>query len=151
MTNLTKWDYRYLNLAFHISEWSSCLRRKVGAVLVKNNHIIATGYNGAPSNVISCTQRNCCIRDENHIEHGTRQEFCYAVHAEQNAICQAAKFGANTEGSILYCTHSPCSVCAKILINAGVKRIVFKELYNDELALRFLQEAGIEIEQVSTT
>jgi dCMP deaminase len=116
---------------------STCLRRQVGAVAVKNNQIIATGYNGAASK-----QRHCldigCLRE--NIPSGTQHELCRAVHAEQNLICQAAKNGVSLEGSILYCTHQPCSICAKMIINAGISRTIYEEGYPDDTTKQLLKE-----------
>ncbi|MBQ8451700.1 MAG: cytidine/deoxycytidylate deaminase family protein [Clostridia bacterium] len=143
-----KWDKRFMDLAKLVSTWSTCVRsgRQVGSVIVQDKRIIATGYNGAPSGVTSCLERGECLRDKLGIPSGTRQEVCYATHAEQNALVQAAKLGISTNGATIYVTHQPCTICTKLLINAGIKRIVYGYNYPDEFSLNLLKEAGIEIE-----
>lgn len=148
MENQNKWDKRFINLASEIGTWSSCLRRKVGSVIVKDKRILTTGYNGAASGINSCVERNECLRNKLNIESGTRQELCYAIHAEQNAIVQAAKMGINLNGATIYVTHQPCSMCARMIINAGIKRIVFKEGYPDEFSLELLNAAGIVLDKI---
>lgn len=133
-----------MNVAEIMAKRSTCLRRKVGAVLVKDKHIIATGYNGAPVGLEHC---KTCLREEKNIPSGQRHELCRAVHAEQNVIIQAALHGANTAGAELYVTNSPCSICAKMLVNAGIKKIVFKGVYPDTLSLEILERAGVELVQ----
>ena len=126
---MDKWDKRFMEMTEQIGKWSSCYQenRHVGAVIVKNKRIIATGYNGAPQGIKSCADKKECLRKQLGIESGTRHETCYAVHAEQNAIIQAARVGCSVEGCTLYCTHQPCVICAKIIINSGISRVVFKE------------------------
>jgi dCMP deaminase len=142
--NRPSWDAYFMNLAGLVAERSTCLRRSVGAVLVKDKRIIATGYNGAPAGLPHCKEREGgCIRQAMNIPSGERHELCYAVHAEQNAIIQAAALGIPIEGATLYCTTQPCIICTKLLINAGVKRIVFSNPYPDELSIRLLNEAGV--------
>ncbi len=145
MTN--KWDNRFMQMAELVSSWSSCYQenRHVGAVVVKDKRILTTGYNGAPSGITSCAERGICLRRERNIPSGTMQEVCYAVHAEQNAICQAAKLGISLEGATLYCTHQPCVICARIIINSGIKRIIYKYGYPDEFAMQLFNEAGLEV------
>ena len=142
-----KWDHRFMELARNVSKWSSCVRagRQVGAVIVKDRRILTTGYNGAPSGVKSCAERGFCLRDQLNIPSGTRAEVCYAIHAEQNAVVQAAKMGVSVEGATIYVTHQPCSVCTRILINAGISRIVYEQEYPDKFSLELLKEAGIEL------
>jgi len=146
---MDKWDKRFMELAEVVSNWTSCFRqnRNVGAVIVKNKRIITTGYNGAPSGIKTCREKGYCMRDQKGIASGTRQELCYAVHAEQNAIIQGAKLGVSVEGATLYCTHQPCSICTKMIINAGIVRIVYKKPYPDEFALELIKEAGILLEE----
>ncbi len=146
---MNKWDKRFMELAFHVAEWSSCFQenRKVGAIIVKNKRIITTGYNGAPEGYLSCKDRGECLRKKMNIPSGTRQEYCYAIHAEQNAIVQAAKLGISVDGATIYVTHQPCVICTKLIINSGIKRIVYKHPYPDELALKMLSELGIEVVQ----
>lgn len=141
------WDDYFMQLAKLVATRSTCIRRQVGAVLVSNKRILATGYNGVPRGLKHCLEIGC-IRDELKIPSGTRAEICRAVHAEQNAIIQCAIYGGvSSEDSTIYITHQPCSVCTKILINAGVKRIVYEEPYPDEFALGLIKEAGIKLEQ----
>jgi dCMP deaminase len=124
---------------------ATCLRRKVGAILVKDRRILATGYNGPPKGVPHCDELGGCLRDILKVPSGERMELSRAVHAEQNAIIQAAKMGTNIDGATLYVTNHPCFICAKMLINAGVKKIVYKAGYPDEYAKRILAEAHVEV------
>ncbi len=144
-----KWDKRFIEMSEFVGNWSSCYKenRHVGAVIVRDKRILTTGYNGAPSGVKSCVERGECIRVLNNIPSGTRQEFCYGVHAEQNAICQAAKLGISVEGATLYCTHQPCSVCTRLIINAGIKKVIYKEGYPDDFSIKLFNEAGVIIEK----
>ncbi len=123
---------------------STCLRRQVGAVIVRDKRILATGYNGAPSGARHCSETGC-LRQKLGIPSGQRHELCRAIHAEQNAIIQAAHSGTSISGGVIYVTAQPCILCAKMLINAGIKRIVFKGDYPDELAVQMLQESGVEL------
>lgn len=147
MEKWTKWDKRFVEMAKLVGSWSSCFQenRHVGAVIVKDKRILATGYNGAPSQVESCVEKGECLRRKLNIPSGTRHELCYAVHAEQNAVCQAAKMGISLEGATLYVTHQPCTICTKIIINAGIKKVVYVEGYPDDFSLQILSEAGVEI------
>lgn len=138
------WDEYFLEVAGLVSKRSTCLRRHVGAVLVKDKKILATGYNGAPSGVRHCTQTGC-LRDRLKIPSGQRHELCRGLHAEQNVLLQAALYGVSTKDSVLYVTNQPCVICAKMLINAGIKEIVISDGYPDELAKKFLKEAGIRV------
>ena len=142
---MNKWDKRFMEMTELVSTWSSCIRRQVGAIIVKDKRILTTGYNGAPSGVNSCKDRAQCIRIERNIASGTCQEICYAVHAEQNAICQAAKLGLSIDGATLYCTHQPCTICARLIINSGIKKVVYKNGYTDDFSLELFKEAGVEI------
>ena len=144
---MDKWDKRFLEMAKLVSSWSSCYQdnRQVGAVIVKDKRIMTTGYNGAPAGIKSCSDRGVCLRRERNIPSGTMQEVCYAVHAEQNAICQAAKIGVSLDGATLYCTHQPCVICARIIINSGIKRVIYKHGYPDEFAMQLFSESGLEI------
>lgn len=146
---MDKWDKRFMEMAFLVSTWSSCFQdnRQVGAIITRNKRILTTGYNGASSGIKSCKERGVCMRKEIGIPSGTRHELCYAVHAEQNAIIQAAKIGVSVEEAIMYCTHQPCTICAKMIINSGIKRVVYKEGYPDEFSRQLFQEAGVEIEK----
>ena len=144
---MDKWDERFMQLAEDVSTWASCLRRKVGAVIVRDNRVMTTGYNGASAGIMTCVKRGECLREKLGIPSGTRHELCYAAHAEQNAIIQAAKYGVNIDGATLYCTHQPCGICAKIIINAGIKRIVYREGYPDEFSMKLFADAGTKIEK----
>lgn len=144
---MDKWDKRFMELTEGVSNWASCLRRKVGAVIVRDNRVMATGYNGAPAGIRTCIDRGECLRESMNIESGTHAELCYAAHAEQNALIQAARYGISIEGSTLYCTHQPCVICAKMIINAGIRRVVYKEGYPDEFSLQLFAEAGTDIEK----
>ncbi len=146
---MDKWDKRFMDMADVVASWSSCFRsgRQVGAVITKNKRILTTGYNGAPSGIVSCVEKGECMRDKLCIKSGTCAELCYAVHAEQNAIIQAAKLGVSVEGATLYCTHQPCSICAKMIVNSGISRVVFRNPYPDEFARSIFSEAGTLVEQ----
>ncbi len=144
---MDKWDIRFMELTEQVGTWASCIRRKVGAVIVRDKRVMTTGYNGAPTGILSCIERGKCLRIENNIQSGTHAELCYAAHAEQNAIIQAAKYGVNIDGSTLYCTHQPCVICAKMIINAGIRRVVYKEGYPDEFSMQLFREAGTQIEK----
>lgn len=139
------WDEYFMGMAKLTSQRSTCLRRKVGAVIVKDKHIIATGYNGAPRGLSHCAELGGCLREELNVPSGQRHELCRALHAEQNAIIQAATLGQSIEGASIYITHQPCSICSKMIINAGIDRIVVDEGYPDELATNLLEEAGIKV------
>lgn len=139
------WDAYFMQVADVVATRSTCLRRHVGAVLVEDKHILATGYNGTPSGIVHCTERGC-LRDELGIPSGERHELCRGLHAEQNTLIQAARRGGiATDGATLYCTAHPCVQCTKMLINAGVKRIVYRDSYPDELSASLLEEAGVEL------
>ncbi len=144
---MDKWDNRFMNLAETVAEWSSCYQanRHVGAIIVKDKHILATGYNGAPSGIESCAERGECLRRVKNIASGTMQEVCYAVHAEQNAIIQAAKFGISLEGATMYVTHQPCVICTRMIINSGIKKVIYKNGYPDEFALQLFAESNVKI------
>ncbi len=146
---MDKWDKRFMELAETVAGWSSCFQenRHIGAVIVRDKRILTTGYNGAPAGVKSCVERGECLRRKKNIASGTMQEVCYAVHAEQNAIIQAAKLGVSLEGATLYCTHQPCVICARMIINSGVKKVYYKHGYPDAFALELFAEAGVEIEK----
>ena len=144
----TKWDHRFMEMAQLVSTWASCYQeeRKIGAVIVKDKRVMTPGYTGAPSGVKTCVERGECLRKKLGIPSGTRHEMCYAVHAEQNAIIQAAKLGVNIDGSTLYCTHQPCILCAKMIVNAGIVRVVYHSGYPDDFALDIFKEAGVQVE-----
>ncbi|MEC9488536.1 MAG: cytidine/deoxycytidylate deaminase family protein [Halanaerobium sp.] len=142
------WDEYFMEIARVVSGRSTCLRRKVGALLVKNKQILATGYNGAPKGLEHCSVSGC-LREERKIPSGERHELCRGLHAEQNAIIQAALHGISIDGATLYCTNQPCVVCAKMIINAGIKEIIFAGDYPDALAREILEEAGVEFRPFS--
>ncbi len=144
---MDKWDKRFMELTEEVGGWASCFRRKVGATIVRDKRVMTTGYNGASAGISSCVERGECLREKLNIPSGTRAELCYGVHAEQNAIIQAAKYGVNINGATLYCTHQPCVICAKMIINAGIKRVVYKEGYPDEFSMRLFKEADIQVEK----
>lgn len=138
------WDQYFIDITHLVATRSTCLRRQVGALIVKDRCILATGYNGTPSGITHCEDVGC-LRDRMKIPSGERHELCRGLHAEQNAIIQAARHGVNIDGSTLYCTTMPCIICTKMLINAGIRRFVFEEGYSDELARDMVAEAGIEV------
>jgi len=138
------WDEYFLTIARQVATRSTCLRRRVGAVLVRDKRILATGYNGAPRGMRHCAETGC-LRAELRVPSGERHEICRALHAEMNALLQAAAHGIRVEGSVLYCTTQPCVLCAKMLINVGVSRIFMAEGYPDGLALQMLEEAGVDL------
>jgi len=137
------WDQYFIDITHLVSTRSTCLRRQVGALLVKDRNILATGYNGTPSGIRHCEETGC-LRERLKVPSGERHELCRGLHAEQNAIIQAARHGVNIDGSTLYCTTMPCIICTKMLINAGIRRIVYDEGYADELAREMVEESGIE-------
>lgn len=138
------WDQYFVDITILVATRSTCLRRQVGALLVKGRNILATGYNGTPSGIRHCEETGC-LRERLKVSSGERHELCRGLHAEQNAIIQAARHGVNIDGSTLYCTTMPCIICTKMLINAGINRIVYVEGYADELAREMVEESGIEI------
>ncbi|HSV30981.1 MAG TPA: cytidine/deoxycytidylate deaminase family protein [Atribacteraceae bacterium] len=139
-----EWDEYFMAIAQLVSSRSTCVRRQVGSVLVKDKRILATGYNGAPALLSHCTAETC-LRSMDNVPSGVRQELCRGLHAEQNVIIQAALHGVGTRGAILYCTHKPCVLCAKMIINSGVIRIVYQNSYPDPFGDSLLSEAGIEM------
>ena len=143
---MDKWDKRFMEAARLVSTWSSCYQenRQVGAVIAKNKRILTTGYNGASSGIKNCKERGECLRRKLGIASGTQHERCYATHAEQNAIIQAARLGVSIEGATLYCTHQPCVICAKMIINSGISRVVYAQGYPDKFAMELFSEAGVE-------
>ena len=141
------WDEYFMKAAFLVCERSSCMRRNVGAILVKDKQILATGYNGAPKNIEHCDKVGC-LREKLNIPSGERHEICRGLHAEQNVILQAAYHGVSTKDSILYITNAPCSICAKMIINAGIKEVIVSYEYPDKMALEFLKEAKIKVRKI---
>lgn len=140
------WDDYFMEMTKLTATRSSCLRRHVGAVLVKDTRVIATGYNGAPASVTHCEVTGC-LRQKLNVPSGERHELCRGLHAEQNAIIQAALYGVSTEGATLYCTTKPCSICTKMIINAKITKIVYEEYYEDSLADELLKDTDIRILQ----
>ncbi len=141
------WEVYFLKMAQLASTRSTCIRRRVGAVLVKEKKILATGYNGVPSGISHCSDVGC-LRDEEGIPSGQRHELCRGLHAEQNAILQAAYHGVSIQGSVLFCTNFPCVICSKMLINAGIRQIYYLEGYPDPLSERMLRESGMELHRI---
>jgi len=138
-------DEYFLKIASVVAERSTCRRHHIGAVAVRNKHILATGYNGAPSGARDCLELGC-LRDEMKIPSGTRHEICRGIHAEQNVIIQAGLHGVSLEGSTVYCTHTPCVLCAKMLVNAKIERFVSFGSYNDDTFVSLFREAGIKVD-----
>ncbi len=142
-TTRPSWDQYFMDIVELVSRRSTCLRRKVGAILVRDKRILATGYNGPPTGITHCSEVGC-LRDRMGVPSGERHELCRGLHAEQNAIIQAALYGVSTKGSTIYCTNHPCIICSKMIINSGIVSFVYAEDYRDELAEEMLAEAGIE-------
>lgn len=140
------WDDYFMMIAELVATRSTCLRHDVGAVLVRDKRILSTGYNGSPKGMKHCLEIGC-IRDKLKIPSGTRAEICRAIHAEQNAVVQCASYGISSKDSTVYCTHQPCTICTKVLIAAGVNRIVYKQPYPDKFAQSLLKEAKIKTEK----
>jgi dCMP deaminase len=138
------WDEYFMQIAHLVAQRCTCLRREVGAVIVKNKRMLATGYNGAPSGMEHCLEIGC-MRDALKIPSGERHELCRGLHAEQNAIIQASLYGISVKDSTIYITNQPCIICAKMLINAGIREIVIAGQYPDKMAMDFLKEAGIQV------
>lgn len=138
------WDEYFLEVAHLVARRATCLRRRVGAVLVKEKRILATGYNGAPSGLGHCLDIGC-LREKLKVPSGERHELCRALHAEQNALIQASLYGISVKGSTLYATNQPCAICAKMLINAGIKEIVASCGYPDKMAMDFFRQAKVKV------
>lgn len=147
-TSLTRpsWDEYFMKLANEVATRTTCLRRAVGCVIVKDNRILATGYNGVPSGLRHCAETGC-LREKLGVPSGQRHEICRGLHAEQNAIIQAAKYGINIDGSTIYVNTQPCIVCAKMIINSGIKEIVYQNPYDDELSRELLAESNIKMRE----
>jgi dCMP deaminase len=144
VTDRPDWDNYFMQIATVVATRSTCSRRQVGALLVQNKRILSTGYNGAPSGLSHCLEVGC-LREKLQVPSGERHELCRGLHAEQNAIIQAAVHGVAIKDAVLYCTHYPCSLCAKMLVNAGVRNLVLATNYPDDLAKELFAEAGIEV------
>lgn len=144
MIDRPDWDRYFMQIASVVATRSTCMRRDVGALLVLNKRLLTTGYNGTPSGLRHCREVGC-VREQMNVPSGERHELCRGLHAEQNAIIQAAIHGVAIKDSVLYCTHYPCAVCAKMLVNAGVSSLVLAENYPDDLAKELFTEAGISV------
>ncbi len=144
MENRPSWHQYFMEMAFLASQRSTCIRRKVGAVVVLENQILATGYNGAPKHVSHCGETGC-LRQKMNVPSGTMHELCRGVHAEQNAIVQAAINGTSIRNATLYCTNHPCSICAKMIINSEIRNVYIADDYPDPLAKEMFAEAGVEL------
>ena len=144
------WDEYFMQITRQVATRSTCLRRQVGAIIVHNKRIIATGYNGGPAGLAHCLDIGC-LREQLGIPSGQQHELCRGIHAEQNAIIQAARYGLPIDGSVLYCTTQPCTQCTKMIINAGVTELVYAEGYPDELARQLLEESGMTVRKLSGT
>jgi len=140
------WDDYFLRIAQVVATRSTCLRRQVGALLVRDRHILTTGYNGPPPDIGHCEETGGCLREKLKVPSGQRHELCKAIHAEANALLQGAIHGVVVANAVLYCTNTPCSGCAKLLIGAGVRRMVVANTYSDELAVQLLKDAGATVE-----
>ena len=146
--NRPDWDTYFMDIALLVSSRATCLRRKVGALIVKDKNILSSGYNGVPSGITHCDVAGC-LREKLNVPSGERHELCRGLHAEQNAIIQAAYHGTSIKGSTLYCTNLPCSICSKMIINAGIIKIFYKEGYSDDLASQMIEESGIILEKLN--
>ena len=147
--NRPSWDIYFMNITNLVAQRSTCLRRAVGAVLVKDKRILSTGYNGAPAHLKHCREVGC-LREQMGIESGKMHELCRGIHAEQNAIIQAAYYGVSVKGAVVYCTNQPCSICARMIINAGIVKIYYQAGYADPLAQDLLAEAKIDLIQIES-
>ena len=144
MSTRPSWDEYFMTIAQEVAKRSSCIRRQIGAVIVKDKRILATGYNNVPSNIAHCDEVGC-LRQQLGIPSGQQHELCRGVHAEQNAIVQAARYGIPIEGSVIYTTTYPCVQCTKMIINCGITEIVYGGSYPDDLSKQLLKESGLRI------
>lgn len=144
------WDAYFMNITFLVAKRSTCLRRAVGSLVVKDKRILSTGYNGAPTGIRHCNETGC-LRQTMNVASGEKHELCRGIHAEQNAIIQAAYHGVSIKGATLFCTNLPCSICAKMIINAGITEIRYHSGYADAMSKEMLEEAGINIKKTDTT
>ncbi len=142
MKERPSWDMYFMKIAEDVATRSTCIRRQVGAVIVNDKRMLTTGYNGVPTGISHCTEQTC-LRTKFNVPSGERHELCRGLHAEQNAIIQAAYYGVSVKGSKIYITHQPCSICTKMLINSGIESFVYRLPYNDPLAEEMIKEAGI--------
>ena len=143
------WDEYFMQITHLVASRATCLRRKVGAILVRDKRILTTGYNGPPAGLPHCDELGGCLRDKLGVASGERHELSRAVHAEQNAIIQAAVHGISIEGATLYATNQPCSLCTKMLVNAGIREFVIADGYPDELAKEIMEQAGVVVRKVN--
>lgn len=143
-TNRPSWQTYFMDITFLVAKRSTCLRRAVGALIVKDKRILSTGYNGAPTGIKHCIEIGC-LREKLNVPSGEKHELCRGIHAEQNAIIQAAYHGASIKDATLFCTNMPCSICAKMIINAGIKKIYYHSGYADSMSKEMLAEAGIDL------
>ncbi|HQP51310.1 MAG TPA: dCMP deaminase family protein [Syntrophorhabdaceae bacterium] len=148
--NRPTWDFYFMEIACIVSKRSTCLRRNVGAVVVKEKRILSTGYNGAPIGLVHCIDLGC-LRERLSVASGERHELCRGLHAEQNAIIQAAYHGVSIKGADIYSTHLPCSICMKMIINAGIKKVFYIDGYPDNLSLELVNESGVILEKIEMT
>jgi dCMP deaminase len=144
MTNRPDWDSYFMKIADDVATRSTCVRRTVGAVIIKDKRILTTGYNGAPAGISHCTE-DTCLRIKYNVPSGERHELCRGLHAEQNAIIQAAYHGVSIKGGAIYVTHQPCSICTKMLVNSGIVKVIYRSPYNDPLSAALLAETDIEL------
>jgi dCMP deaminase len=142
--NRPSWDTYFMDITTLVAKRTTCLRRAVGAIIVKDKRVLSTGYNGAPSHIRHCREVGC-LREQLKVPSGQRHELCRGIHAEQNAIIQAAFYGVSIKDATLYCTTQPCSICAKMLINAGIRKIYYQTGYTDAMATEMLAEAGVDV------
>ncbi len=147
--NRPSWETYFMDIAVLVAKRSTCLRRSVGSVIVKDKRILSTGYNGAPVGIRHCIETGC-LREKLNVPSGERHELCRGIHAEQNAIIQAAFHGVSIKDAMLFCTNLPCSICAKMIINAGIKKIFFQSGYADPMSEEMLGEANVEIIKIDT-
>lgn len=150
MTDITgrpSWVDYFMDITELVAKRSTCTRRAVGAILVKDKRVLSTGYNGAPSGIRHCSETGC-LREQMNVPSGERHELCRGIHAEQNAIIQAAYYGVSINGATLFCTNLPCSICAKMLINSGITTIYYKSGYADSISEEMLNEAGLEVTKI---
>ena len=150
MDDRPSWDEYFIAIVTQVATRSTCRRRQIGAVIVKDKRLLATGYNGAPTGLAHCLEVGC-LRDECAVESGERHELCRGLHAEQNAIIQAALHGVSINGAVIYTTHQPCTLCAKMIINSGVRQIFYLNPYPDELAVKLLEEAQVKQVQLGAS
>lgn len=140
------WETYFMDITFLVAKRSTCLRRAVGALIVKDKRILSTGYNGAPTGIKHCIETGC-LRENLNVPSGEKHELCRGIHAEQNAIIQAAYHGVSIKGATLFCTNQPCSICAKMIINAGINKICYESGYSDPMSKEMFNEAGVSIIQ----